>query len=229
MTKLKENKRRLIPRYAVLPLLSVLVMNFVTYYLTSCLTAARSHVQMALPLDARVPFVPAFIVVYILAYGQWGIGYVLIARESEAVGSRILSGEILAKAICLVLFLAVPTTMVRPEVSGRDAFSWLTRLIYRADAPVNLFPSLHCLASWVCLRGAWQLKRIGPWYRWVSLVFTLLVCCSVVLVKQHVLLDIPAGVLAAEAGQYLAKKWRTGRFFEFLNRRTARPTAGGTA
>ena len=204
MTKLKENKRRLIPRYAVLPLLSVLVMNFVTYYLTSCLTAARSHVQMALPLDARVPFVPAFIVVYILAYGQWGIGYVLIARESEAVGSRILSGEILAKAICLVLF-------------------------YRADAPVNLFPSLHCLASWVCLRGAWQLKRIGPWYRWVSLVFTLLVCCSVVLVKQHVLVDIPAGVLAAEAGQYLAKKWRTGRFFEFLNRRTARPTAGGTA
>ena len=99
MTKLKENKRRLIPRYAVLPLLSVLVMNFVTYYLTSCLTAARSHVQMALPLDARVPFVPAFIVVYILAYGQWGIGYVLIARESEAVGSRILSGEILAKAM----------------------------------------------------------------------------------------------------------------------------------
>lgn len=131
MTKLKENKRRLIPRYAVLPLLSVLVMNFVTYYLTSCLTAARSHVQMALPLDARVPFVPAFIVVYILAYVQWGIGYVLIARESEAVGSRILSGEILAKAICLVLFLAVPTTMVRPEVSGQDAFSWLTRLLYR--------------------------------------------------------------------------------------------------
>lgn len=153
MTKLKENKRRLIPRYAVLPLLSVLVMNFVTYYLTSCLTAARSHVQMALPLDARVPFVPAFIVVYILAYVQWGIGYVLIARESEAVGSRILSGEILAKAICLVLFLAVPTTMVRPEVSGQDAFSWLTRLLYRADAPVNLFPSLHCLASWVCLRA----------------------------------------------------------------------------
>ena len=101
MTKLKENKRRLIPRYAVLPLLSVLVMNFVTYYLTSCLTAARLHVQMALPLDAQVPFVPAFIVVYILAYGQWGIGYVLIARESEAVGSRILSGEILAKAICI--------------------------------------------------------------------------------------------------------------------------------
>ena len=90
MTKLKENKRRLIPRYAVLPLLSVLVMNFVTYYLTSCLTAARSHVQMALPLDAQVPFVPAFIVVYILAYGQWGIGYVLIARESEAVGLSLI-------------------------------------------------------------------------------------------------------------------------------------------
>ena len=32
----------------LIPLLSVLVMNFVTYYLTSCLTAARSHVQIAL-------------------------------------------------------------------------------------------------------------------------------------------------------------------------------------
>lgn len=152
-----------------------------------------------------MPFVPAFIVVYILAYGQWGIGYVLIARESEAVGSRILSGEILAKAICLVLFLAVPTTMVRPEVSGRDAFSWLTRLIYRVGCAGESF-SLPPLPGQLGLpAGCLQLKRIGPWYRWVSLVFTLLVCCSVVLVKQHVLVDIPAGILAAEAGQYLPK------------------------
>ena len=45
----------------------------------------------------------------------------------------------------------------------------------------------------------------------------------------NVLVDIPAGILAAEAGQYLAKKWRTGPFFEFLNQRGARRTAGGPA
>ena len=191
MTKLKENKRRLIPRYAVLPLLSVLVMNFVTYYLTSCLTAARLHMQMALPLDARVPLVPAFIVVYILAYGQWGIGYVLIARESEAVGSRILSGEILAKAICLVLFLAVPTTMVRPtgcfqladpaDLSGGcagESFSLPPLpgqlglpagcLAAKAHRPVVPMGVACVYAACLLLRRSREAARIGGYPRWDS-------------------------------------------------------------
>ena len=51
------------------------------------------------------------------------------------------------------------------------------------------------------------------------LVCALLVFASTVFLKQHLVIDIAGGVLFAEAGLYLAKKFRLGRIFEGLNRR----------
>ena len=55
---------------------------------------------------------------------------------------------------------------------------------------------------------------------------TLLVFASTLLVKQHVLVDVPAGILAAELGLFLANKCRLGGLIErleapFLNKQAA--------
>ena len=43
------------------------------------------------------------------------------------------------------------------------------------------------------------------WYKWVNFVFSLLVCASTVLVKQHVFVDIFAGIAVVELGLLLAR------------------------
>ena len=77
------------------------------------------------------------------------------------------------------------------------------RLTYRLDSADNLFPSIHCFASWLSWIGVRGDKRVPLKYRCLSLVLALAVCASTLMVKQHVAVDAAAGILLAEVS-YLA-------------------------
>lgn len=215
--KLIRKLKQIIPPYAYVPLICVVGTNALAYSATRPITAKLLHHTFSLPLDAHVPFVPFFVTFYVLAFIQWAVGYILMARESRSFCYQMMTGDMIAKLICMVCFLAFPTTMVRPEITGSDVWSRLLTLVYQLDAPDNLFPSIHCLESWICFRAALRQRKTGKWYTCFSLVFTLLVCASTVLVKQHLLPDIAGGILAVEIGLFFAKKFNTGRVFEKLN------------
>ncbi|CCY70604.1 uncharacterized protein BN508_01112 [Eubacterium sp. CAG:161] len=82
----------------------------------------------------------------------------------------------------------------------------MTNLIYTLDSPDNLFPSIHCLESWVCFRGAMRCKKVGKVYKVIMLILALLVFASTVMVKQHVFVDIIGAILVVEIGLALAKR-----------------------
>ena len=188
-----------------------LALNCSVYFGTRLLPVGTVYHDISMPIDHRIPLVPPMIVVYVLAYFTWGINYLLIAREGGEVARRVFTGAYIAKLICLVCFLVFPTAMQRPEPTGSDVFSALTRLIYRLDAPNNLLPSIHCLESWLCWRGLFGIKRVSRGYKAFSLIFALLVFASTVLVRQHCLIDIPAGVLVGEIGLLASRLiWRKG-------------------
>ena len=224
--RIQQELERILPSYARIPLVLLVIINLIVYEGTQFLMLHAKHWDLALPLDARIPFRPAWIVIYILAYLQWVVGYVLIARESRAHCNRVLAGEIIAKFICMLFFIALPTRIERPVVEGSGVFAALTRLIFASDLPGNLFPSIHCLESWICFRGAIGMKRVPRWYAPAMLAFTLMVFASTVLVKQHVLVDIPAGVLVAEVGLLLSDKLRAGRLLDRLEAERLRRRGG---
>lgn len=219
---MRQKLERLIPRYAWLPLIALLATNMMAYYGSRLFTQGVARYDLSIPLDKCVPLCPVFIVFYILAYLQWVVGFIVIARENREVCYEVLSGEIIAKLICMAFFIALPTRMIRPEVAGDGLFERLVRLIYFTDVPINLFPSIHCLDSWFCYRGAMRLKRTPRWYAPAMLVMTLFVFASTVLVKQHVLVDIPAAILVAEAGYALSRRLKAGRVFARIEARRGR-------
>ena len=200
---LKLNK--IVPKYSHAILLFMLLVNFITYYVTRLFTTSMPHINLSFQMDSYIPFLPGFIVIYLLAFIQWVAGYIIIARENEEVCCRVLSGEIFAKLMCMLIFILFPTTMVRPDVTGNDIFSQLVCLIYATDPADNLFPSIHCLESWLCFRGAVPLKKVGRSYKALTFVFTCLVFASVVFVKQHVIIDIIGGIAVAELGLFLSR------------------------
>ena len=205
---------KLIPKYMRLPVVCLLLLNVVTYFGTRFFTTGRTHYDWSLPIDDTLPLVTGMISVYILAYVQWVVGYKVIGRESRNLCYRMYSGEMIAKLICLFFFLCFPTTIMRPEITGTGIFDQLTKLIYSMDAPDNLFPSIHCLESYVCFRGAMYTKRVPIWYKYVMLVMTVLVFASTVLVKQHVVVDILGAVCAVEIGLLVSKRFKMDRIFE---------------
>lgn len=213
---IQQALERIVPSYARIPLVLLVIINLLVYEGTQFLMLHAKHWDLALPLDARIPFRTGWIAIYILAYLQWVVGFIVIARESRAHCNRVLMGELIAKFICGVIFILFPTRIERPAVEGGGFIAWLMRLVYAGDLPGNLFPSIHCLESWICFRGAIGMKRVPRWYAPAMLVLTLLVFASTLLVKQHVLVDIPAGVLVAEVGLLLSNKLRAGRLLDRL-------------
>ena len=110
----------------------------------------------------------------------------------------------LAKAVCFLLFLLIPTTNVRPEITGKSVWDALMKLLYSIDAADNLFPSIHCLNSWLCWIGVRKNREIPAAYRYFSLVVAVAVCISTLTTKQHVIADVIGGVLLAELSYLIA-------------------------
>lgn len=208
---MKEKFDRLFPNYIFIPLFLAVFMNFITYFCSKFITNNLYHYNFTTELDAMIPFVPFFIIIYILAFAQWAIGYVVIARESKEVCFKYLSAELIAKFFCLIFFFILPTTMIRPNIYGNGILHWLVNFIYLTDAPVNLFPSIHCLESWMVFRGSLGCKKVPTSYKVTMFIFSILVCLSTVFVKQHVVIDIIGGILVVEVGILLANKFNTGR------------------
>ena len=163
----------------------------------------------------KIPFIESFIYVYVLAFLQWIICYITACVKDDEKCGYFAFGASFANIMCAVCFVAFPTVMtLRPEITGSSLTDMLTRLIFAADTPpVNLFPSIHCLESWICLRMIFSLKGVPRAVKYANAVFSCLVFASVLLVKQHAFVDVPAGIAAAEAGLLIArlilKKHRT--------------------
>ena len=194
----------LIPKYAIKPLALALLVNSCVYMGIAQLRRFLTFSSLETPLDTALPFLAPFVLFYVLAFVQWGLNYLLIARDSKELCYRFAFGNIIAKLICLFFFVFLPTTLARPAVTGTDLCSRLVRLIYTFDPPVNLFPSIHCLESWCCIRASFLLKKSNRAYQTATLIMSLGVFASTLFIKQHVIADVFGGIVVFEAGFRLA-------------------------
>lgn len=99
----------------------------------------------------------------------------------------------------------LPTTMKRAVVDEHDIFSRMVELVYQVDGPINLFPSIHCLESWICYRSSRDERYFGSRYKIVMGVTTALVILSVVFIKQHLFIDVVGALIVAEIGLVIGR------------------------
>lgn len=207
---------RFYPPYAWIPSAVIPIYNYFVFFGTRLLDRRVVTTFFQTPLDRLIPFVPFFVLFYVLAYLQWGLGYFLTLRYNRRLCYETLSVNLIAKTVCLVCFLAFPTVIVRPEVTGGGLWNALVRWIYRVDQPDNLFPSIHCMASWLSFRAVWKVRELPKPVRISNGVLSLCVFASTVLIKQHYLPDVLGGILAVELGYLLTRLFCTERLFRAL-------------
>lgn len=210
---------RVVPPYAVLPLILCPVINMIVYSGSQFFVAHRPHYDFTSTWDNLIPLVPAWTLVYLGCFLIWIVNYIWICRESREICYEFLAAEALSKLMCGVFFLFLPTTNIRPELAGSDFCTQLLHFVYTVDQPVNLFPSIHCLAIWFSWRGQLKCKKIPKWYKYLSFAFVWLVFLSVLFTKQHILIDIIGGVAVAEISWYISGKLHLGNGYKWLNAR----------
>jgi hypothetical protein len=209
-TKKKNVFTRFLPAYGWAALILMLTINQIAFQGTRLINSDWYHYDFSLPFDNSIPLVKAFAIIYLpVAYAQWIYGFYLVAREKKNICFNIFGAEIIAKLICMACFLIIPTTMVRHGVTGNDPLTLMLRFVYWIDAADNLFPSIHCLESYVLTRGAFKMERCPAWFKWGSIPVTLLVFASTLFTRQHVFVDIIAAVIVVEIGFFIS-----GRIFK---------------
>lgn len=216
--------RKLIPEHAILPLLITGITLILSYQLAKWVqlfTHNANAMDVTLSIDGYFGFQPVWVAVYFGSYFFWIWQYLLLVRESPKLACTMAAADIVAKGICLVLYLALPTTNVRPEVTGNGIFPFLMRLLYTIDTPTNLLPSIHCLVPWMGTRYLMERKTMKhkKLVCLISLVGTFMVFASTLYTKQHVVLDVIAGVAVAEIGWLAARFTPLGRTVEKWNQR----------
>ena len=149
----------IVPVYGVMPLIIAPIFNMLTFTGTRPLTQYLHHHDVYSKLDQAIPFCPEWMLVYVFAFPVWGIGFIMFAREERKICYELFIAELLAKLLVLICFFVFPTVMVDPQVDPEfkvkiqhGFIGWLCRFVYGFDEPNNLFPSIHCLESWILFR-----------------------------------------------------------------------------
>jgi len=202
--KQRKASRLFATRWRLLLPPAALLWNQLVYWGGAALAETRHHYQFSTALDRAIPLIPWTVCIYFGCYAFWALHYCLCAAVPLRA-RRFFTADFIAKGVCFVFFVGLPTTMARPAVQGLNVWESLVRALYILDAPVNLFPSIHCLNSWLCWASARDIPAFSRGYKAFALCAAVAVCVSTLTLRQHVLLDVAGGILLAEVCWRLAK------------------------
>lgn len=150
-------------------------------------TKRRWHWIPVTKLDGAVPLWPAAIVPYFLLFPLTLVILIYLCLNSEiAYLSRVATHLWSMVAVAFVIYLSVPTRVVRVLPQSDSNWYGLYCFWYKHIPPHNAFPSLHVAFP---VFFALHAQTFWPW------LIVALAVASVLLTKAHYLIDILAGLL----------------------------------
>lgn len=161
-------------------------------------------------LDAWVPFQPAAFWAYVSLWVYVGIAPGLLPTLAAGLRHAAWAAALCASGLlCFWLWpTAVPASAhhIDPALADHAGFA----LLRGVDAAGNACPSLHVASA---VFSAMAIRRVlaaagAPWpLHAVSLVWMLLIVWSTVAIRQHVVLDVVAGVALGLAFGLASARW----------------------
>lgn len=175
-------------------LLAIPVLNI--FYILFNHGSAKVYGLMT-DLDRLIPFVPAFVIPYLLWYPFiYAVLIILFARDRK-IYYRTLAILCTGLILCYLIYNVFQTGIERPSVDSAGLLNWLVSMVYANDPPYNCFPSIHVLTCHIVLKAAYQ-SNLSQKVKTTIFVFSWTIILSTLFIKQHFILDIPGAILLSE-------------------------------
>jgi len=164
-----------------------------------------------IPADHVVPFIPEFIWIYHTLMPVIVISTIFSMERRDVFFNTLLA--LTFSVIILTAFhILFPSFYPRQEIEADSLSLMLVEFTRLVDASCNTFPSGHVTFAWIlyfCIRDANCLKRTKVLHL-AYLLWAILIAVSTIVLKQHYLFDVAAGVLLAWCSVVVAKRTRGG-------------------
>lgn len=142
-------------------------------------------------LDDKIPFVPLFILIYMIWYPYLFVCYYFVYKNSITKFDKLIRVTVISLILAFICFIFYPTMVTRPIVDSYDSLiMFIVYLTYKFDIPVNCFPSVHCLLSFVIMYFVTFDKDMNKIFRALVFIISFLIVLSTLFVKQHVIIDV---------------------------------------
>lgn len=152
-------------------------------------------------VDDKIPFIEFFIVPYLL----WFVFIVAIFLYFFFTDVRGFYKMSILMFVGMTLFLIISTFMpnglnLRPVYFARDnIFVDMVKMLYRADTPTNVLPSLHAfnsIGACIAINHSDRLRQHKV-ISWCGYILATLIVLATMFLKQHSIIDVMAAVLMA--------------------------------
>lgn len=149
------------------------------------------------PMDDIFPFCEYFAVLYFSwfpAFLLGLVGYMIYDKwDFQQLWFIMFSGM----TFCFLIYILFPNGLdLRPDLPNRNIFCWMMNMVWRADAAVNVCPSIHVSSSvavaLVTARSKLFVKR--RFRQALIIIWMILICISTMFVKQHSMIDVLCGM-----------------------------------
>ena len=162
------------------------------FFINRLQVAPHSRLDLAMPLDGKIPFVPQLALVYFSTYIFVIQPFILLSDARQFYGMLVSFGSI--TVLASLVHAIVPSKIERNEILVTDdVSSKMIALFQKTCKPYGNFPSMHVALS-VPVVGA-NFMVAGPTAGSISLVWAILIALSTLYTKQHYILDVLAGLI----------------------------------
>lgn len=169
-----------------------LILYFIFGYLPINTFNAKREIfyNVGYGFEKDIPFLSPFILGYLMVYVSILLIYAIIPNWE--IFKKMAWGFFFVMTAHYLFFLVFPVKMIwRPEIiDAHNIFERLSQWTFSIDQPVNCFPSLHVAFPTLAAVISW---RFIPKWRYYFIAMVLITMISVILIKQHYILDTFAG------------------------------------
>jgi len=184
-------------RYKHFIALAALLPLLIWFRLLKIFLVPEFNIQVS--LDHYIPFIPVFVIPYILWFLYIAFGCIYTGLKSNEQFFKLLFFLSAGMSAAYIMYMIFPNAITfRPAaVNNSDIFSKLIRLIYSVDAPTSVCPSVHVINAFAVDAS---LRHTEPFckkrvLRYLSFTFFIFICLSTVFIKQHSVFDVYLGIL----------------------------------
>ncbi len=176
-------------RSYIVDMCTIMGCNAFVYFISQYII--KNYHLIGSALDKRIPFVIEFILIYSIWYPLVIFTMFLLYKYCPDKYKKVKKTVLVSLVIAYIIFFAYPTKIIRPEVNSfNDLFSLIAYISFKADNPVNCFPSCHCLLSFIMIYALFKEKNINMYLRITLIILFFMIIASTLLVKQHVIADV---------------------------------------
>lgn len=161
--------------------------------------------NIKIPFDDLIPFIKELIIIYHLFMPMIILTCILVFTYDKKNYKKLMLTIFLAQTTSYLVFVLFQTYVPRYDVNllGNDIFSNLVKYTYSIDNSYSGIPSMH-VCNMVLSSVFIYKTNLKKNVKILLISFMTLIALTTVLVKQHVFLDIPGGLIHAIINYFIA-------------------------